>query len=126
MKGYRYPGDARQTDSTWQSAYAKRVRKYRSGRTNAIASLGKVHSQSIADIFASVKPSLQINVVTKNKSTFGGIGNYMAGGSDRRFDKMPGNLRNELKAMEQRHTTRQRRRTPLVWSRTWAGWSASC
>ena len=100
MKGYRYPGDARQTDSTWQSAYAKRVRKYRSGRTNAIASLGKVRGPSIADIFASVKPSLQINVVTKNKSTFGGIGNYMAGGSDRRFDKMPGNLRNELKAME--------------------------
>ena len=100
MKGYRYPGDARQTDSTWQAAYAKRVRKYRSGRTNAIASLAKVRGPSIADIFASVKPSLQINVVTKNKSTFGGIGNYMAGGSDRRFDKMPGNLRNELKAME--------------------------
>ena len=69
-------------------------------RTQMVAKTAlSARGPSLADIFSSVKPTLSINVVTKNQSPFGGY-NYMAGGSRRAFEKMPGNLRNELKAME--------------------------
>jgi len=36
-KGYRYPGDARQTDPAWQARYKKRVAKYGRSHPGAIA-----------------------------------------------------------------------------------------
>jgi hypothetical protein len=54
MQGYRYSGDARNTDRSWQDAYKKRVRSFARTRNNAYASLSSPSEGALMSVEASL------------------------------------------------------------------------